>query len=123
MNILGLFRDATNAIALPAGDTLFRKGDLSEVMYVILEGELDVLAADRLVDTIGPGGLVGEMGLIGRQGRSASAVARTDCKLVPIGERHFRYLVHLTPGFAFHLMEVMACRLRRCLESPVESAA
>ncbi|HEU5100134.1 MAG TPA: Crp/Fnr family transcriptional regulator [Roseiflexaceae bacterium] len=63
----------------------------------------------------GPGGIVGEMALIDDRPRSATAVAATDCRLVPIDERRFTFLVQQTPMFALAVMRVMAERLRRRL--------
>ena len=48
-----------------------------------------------------------------RHGRSATAVAKTDCKLAPINQNRFKFLVQQTPHFALHLMQGMAERLRR----------
>ncbi len=44
---------------------------------------------------------------------SATAVARTDCKLIPVNQKRFALLVRHKPGFALQIMRVMAERLRR----------
>jgi len=118
MTTVTLFRNATNAQTFPAGQTLFQAGDAADVMYVVQEGEIDVLFAGTVLDTIGPGGLVGEMGLIQTRERTATAVARTDCKVVPIDERHFARLTQQTPYFALQVMQILSDRLRRYLEAP-----
>ena len=41
------------------------------------------------------------------------SVAASDCELVPIDERYFRFLVGQTPFFALTVMRAMAARLRR----------
>jgi CRP-like cAMP-binding protein len=82
-------------------------------MYVVKEGTVDVLVGGRVVDTIGPGGILGEMALIDKQPRSATAVAKTDCKLVNVNEQRFQRLVQQTPHFALQVMRVMATRLRQ----------
>ncbi len=51
-------------------------------MYVVQEGEVDIVIRDQVVETVGPGGILGELALIDQGPRSASARARTDCKLV-----------------------------------------
>jgi CRP-like cAMP-binding protein len=45
--------------------------------------------------------------------RSASAVAKTACRLVEINEKRFKFLVQQTPNFALQMMRVIADRLRR----------
>ena len=69
--------------------------------------------ADKIVIAIGAGGVFGEMALIESGVRSAKAVARTDCALVPIDERRFSFLFQQTPQFALQVMKIMAERLRR----------
>jgi CRP/FNR family cyclic AMP-dependent transcriptional regulator len=107
-----LVRFAGEQRAFAAGQVIFNAGSPGDVMYVVKEGEVDVLVRDRVVETIGPGGILGEMALIDRGPRSASAVAKTDCQLVPIDEARFKYMVQQTPYFAIEVMRVMVRRLR-----------
>ena len=44
--------------------------------------------------------------------RSATITAKSDCRLLPIGNKRFNFLVQQTPNFALHVMKVMAKRLR-----------
>jgi CRP-like cAMP-binding protein len=57
--------------------------------------------------------VIGEMALIGDRRRTASAIARTNCRLAPINERRFLFLVQETPFFALHIMRVLAERILR----------
>lgn len=82
-------------------------------MFVVKEGEVDILLGNRVVETVGPDGIFGEMAMVDGQARTASAVARTDCKLVPIDQRRFQFLVRQTPFFAIEVMRVLVERLRR----------
>ena len=63
--------------------------------------------------TVGPGALIGEMALIDDSPRTASAVAKTSCRLAEIDRRRFHFLVQQTPHFATHVMKTLADRLRR----------
>ena len=60
-----------------------------------------------------PGGLFGEMAVIDREPRSATAVTATDAELVAIDKRRFWFLVQETPYFAEIVMRTMAARIRR----------
>jgi CRP/FNR family cyclic AMP-dependent transcriptional regulator len=53
------------------------------------------------------------MALIDQSPRSATAVAKTDCKLAPIDRRRFEFMVQQTPFFSLTVMKIMADRLRR----------
>jgi len=108
-----LFRNAPDLVGVVAGTVIFEAGQPGDVMYVVVEGEVDVVAGDRVLDTVGVGGIVGEMALIDKQARSATAIARTACRLAPVNERRFVFLVHQTPHFAIEVMRMMADRLRR----------
>ena len=110
---ISVFRFATDFEVVPAGQAIFREGDPGDVMFVVKEGDVDIVVHGTVVDTVGPGGIFGEMALIDHQPRSASAVATVDSQLVRIDERRFQYLVERTPHFALEVMRIMAHRLRR----------
>jgi CRP/FNR family transcriptional regulator, cyclic AMP receptor protein len=95
-----------------AGQHIFTVGQPGDTMYVVKEGEVEVVVNGKVVDTVSPGGIFGEMALIDKQPRSATAVAKTDCKLVSVNEERFQRLVKQTPHFAIQVMRVMAQRLR-----------
>jgi CRP-like cAMP-binding protein len=109
---LNLFRDK-EATSYGPGQYIFRAGDPGEAMYIVVEGEVDILDGSILLETSGQGSIVGELALIDDEPRSATAVARTGCKLVVVDRRRFQYMVQETPLFALSVMKVLADRLRR----------
>ncbi len=100
------------AVSYTAGQAIFEEGQTGDEMYVVLEGEVDLYIRGRPVETLGEGGVLGEMALLEAAPRTASAVARTNCKLVPVTQKRFNLLVQHTPDFALQIMRVMAGRLR-----------
>ncbi len=74
---------------------------------------MDVRLGDYVVETAREGVLVGEMALIDESPRCANAVAKTACRLAPVDERRFHFLVQQHPHFATHVMKELAARLRR----------
>ena len=96
-----------------AGDTVFKAGEAGNVMYIVTDGEVNIMEDSILLETAGPGSLVGEMALIDDEPRSATVVAKTDCRLVPIDRRRFEFMVQETPFFALTVMKILADRLRR----------
>ncbi|HWY52015.1 MAG TPA: cyclic nucleotide-binding domain-containing protein [Chthoniobacterales bacterium] len=107
-----MFRNQA-AESFSAHDTIFSKGDPRTVMYVVLEGEVEIRLGDKVLEVVGPDGIFGEMALVDGQPRTATAIARTDCKLVPIDQRRFQFLIQQTPYFALEVMRVLVGRLRR----------
>lgn len=91
---------------------VFNEGDPGNMMYAVLEGVVDIMVGDQVVSTVLADSILGEMALIDHGPRSATAVARTECKLVPIDERRFLFLVQQTPNFSLDVMRIMATRLR-----------
>ena len=112
MNPAELFRQESNTVQLAPGDFLFREDEKGEKMYVLLEGEVDSFLGDFVLETAGPGALLGEMALIDDSPRTANAVAKTPAKLAQIDRRRFHFLVQQTPHFATHVMKILANRLR-----------
>ncbi len=113
MATLHLFRNAPEVIAVAAGKYIFRTGEAAKVMYVIIEGEVDLMLGGTVVETAMEGAFIGEMALIEDAPRSASARARGDCRVFPIDEARFQSLVQETPFFALQVMKTLARRLRK----------
>jgi CRP/FNR family cyclic AMP-dependent transcriptional regulator len=112
MNPAELFRQDSGILNIARGNFLFREGESGDKMYVLLEGNAEILVGDLVVEAAGPGALVGEMALIDTGPRTASVVARTPCRLAQIDRRRFHFLVQQTPHFATHVMKTLADRLR-----------
>jgi CRP/FNR family transcriptional regulator, cyclic AMP receptor protein len=89
------------------------EGNPRDVMYIILDGEVDIQHRDRSISTVGPGETVGELAMIDGQGRSATAVALNPCRLAVVDEKQLLFMVHETPNFALDVRRVLVERLRR----------
>jgi CRP/FNR family cyclic AMP-dependent transcriptional regulator len=113
MGTLHLFRSAPEVIAVSNGGYIFRKCERAKVMYLIIEGDVELVVHDTVVETARDGTFIGEMALIDDAPRSASARARGDCRVFPIDESRFQSLVQQTPFFALQLMKTLVERLRR----------
>lgn len=96
-----------------AGEALFFQGEAAGRMYVVQYGAIEVLMFGRVLERIGPGGIVGEMGLVDASPRSAAALATAPSTLIEIDREAFAAILRETPHFALAVMAVMAGRLRR----------
>ena len=110
---LDMFDPGSDGKPYPAGTAIFSEGEPGNEMYVILEGQVELTIGGRVVETLGAGEPFGEMALMDNEPRGATAVAKTACRLVPISEERFLYLIQDTPYFGLQIMKVMAHRLRR----------
>ena len=110
---LSMFRDSDSAVSFPAGSVIFSEGDdPGGLMYIVVQGEVEIFVHGKLIDTIGQATSLGEVGLVDKGPRTATAKARTDCRLEPINARRFQFMVQQMPYFALEMLEVMAERLR-----------
>lgn len=108
-----LFRHQTDLHSLSAGQVLFKEGEPGDLMYVLMSGTAEIIVHNRVVEIAEAGAIVGEMGMIDDGARSATLVAKSDCKFLPIDRKRFNFLIQQTPHFALHVMRVMAERLRK----------
>ncbi len=113
-----IFNHEPDIRSFPAGQIIFAEGQLDDDrMYAVLDGEVEIVRQQRLLETILPGGVFGEMALLDQQPRSASAIAKTDCRVAAIAEKRFTLLVSQNPHFALEMMRLLAERVRRNLAS------
>ena len=109
----GLLTRFTNEVRrYGAGDPIFAKGEPGYELFVVKAGEVELRDGERVLQTVGVGGLFGEMALIDASPRSAAAFARTELEIVPLTEKQFVYLIAEMPYFALNVMRVLVGRLR-----------
>ena len=112
MTLPNIFEAETEPLTFAAGDVIFSSGDEGAEMFVIKDGEVDLRVGGHTVETVCKEGFFGEMALIEEGPRTATAVAKTDCTLIPINEQRFEFMVHEVPFFALHVMKGLSRRLR-----------
>jgi CRP/FNR family transcriptional regulator, cyclic AMP receptor protein len=110
---INIFKNAETSERYGAGDVIFEAGDPGDRFFVVREGAVTLSVGGRVLEEVGPGGIFGELGLLDRVPRSATATAATDCDVVALDERGFIFHVSQTPFFALTVMRVLAERLRR----------
>jgi len=113
LTTIDLFNNAKEFMIVPAGQVIFQKGGIADQMYVVIEGEVEITIDGKFLDITGVGGIVGEMALIDSSPRSATAIAKTECKLVTVDQKRFIFLVQQTPNFAINVMKIMVERIRK----------
>ena len=71
-------------VSVPEGKELVREGDYSYDLIAIEEGTAKVHHGDETIAELGPGDVVGEMGVLGRAQRNASVTATSPMMLVTL---------------------------------------
>ena len=106
------------AVDLLTGQVLFQEEERGEHLFVVLEGQIEVVKAlgspdERLVGRRGPGEFIGEMSLFNLEGlRTASVRAASPARLVAIARQDFDALLDRQPHLAYDMMGVLTNRLR-----------
>lgn len=95
-----------------AGKVIVSAGATGALMYVVMDGRVAISIGGRIVEHEGPGGIFGEMALVDRSPRAATATAETDCTLLAINRNDFIALVKAKPVFGALLLKSMAERAR-----------
>lgn len=108
---------AAKPVSVAARDWLFHEGDAGECVYVVVSGRMRVVA-DRddgqlVLDTLGPGAVLGELAILTGAQRSASVQALRDTELLEIDGVQFELLLDSDPGLAIELARALADRIQR----------
>jgi CRP-like cAMP-binding protein len=98
------------------GDLIFRDGELGTEMFIIQEGEVDIVKRfgdnEQLLTRLGKGDFFGEMAVLESLPRSADAIARGEVRLIAINGSQFDEMMRRNPEIAVRIMRKYAKRLR-----------
>lgn len=98
------------------GEVIFRQGDTGSCMFVIQDGEVEVIAEangkEYLLRTMGPNDFFGEMALFEQETRTATIRATKPTRLLSIDKKNFLGGIHEDPSLAFRVVKTMSHRIR-----------
>src|SRR3981189_3415601 len=126
------FASAGKEAGVPAGTVFFSENEKAsrlllkrDKMYFLLEGEVGLLAKGKQIGAPKVGEIFGEMAAISDLPRSATAVARTACRVIPLDDKGFAAALQKKPEFALMMLGTMIMRLRGMIAriSGIPSAA
>jgi len=85
-------------VAFNAGDVLMVEGEAGDAFYVIVDGTVRVEQGDRTVRSLTAGGFLGEIALVERRPRTATATCVTDVRLFELRTHEFERLLDTLPA-------------------------
>ncbi|MGD8330239.1 MAG: cyclic nucleotide-binding domain-containing protein [Acidobacteriota bacterium] len=98
------------------GEILVRQGDVGDAMFVIQEGQAEILVERDGVETrvrlAGVGEIIGEMAVFERERRSATVRAMGELRALTIDKRNFMRQIAEDPSVAFRVVQSMSSRIR-----------
>ena len=102
-----------------AGDVIMKRGEYAHGAFYIASGEVELVELGKVV---GPGTLLGEIGLFAPDGlRVATARATTDVSAARIDYDRFKELYFQNPAFGFRLLHLVVARLQENTKLPQAS--
>ncbi len=101
-----------------AGAVIFREGDEGSEMFIIVQGEVEIrkstgASSSKVLTTLKRGDMFGEMAIIEKRPRSATAVAVQPTRALVLNERLYDAMVASNPDFARRMNRVLSERVRR----------
>ena len=84
-------------------------------MYLLLDGEINMISKNQVIGTVRKGEIFGEMASISQTPRSAAAVANMDCRVISLDDKQLQNALRKRPDFALMLMSVMIGRIRKAI--------
>lgn len=119
---LKIFAQYAEVYDLERGATLFNEGDISERMYLIVRGKVDVYKQNdayknKKITTIHAGKTIGEMSIIDGLPCSATAITAEPSRLVLISKENFLQFTKNHPvqclKLTLKISKLLSLRLRR----------
>jgi CRP-like cAMP-binding protein len=97
------------------GTVLFEEGQPGDYMYVVQAGEVEIRRqvgeTQRVLAVLLAGEFFGEMAILNGRPRSATAVVRTDARLLVIEGKTFEAMLRARPEIALRIIKTIAARL------------
>ncbi len=117
--------DADLSVRFAAGEFVFREGDGGDVMFIVQQGEVEILkeahGREVRLALLEEGDFFGEMALLEGVPRTASARAVTDCLLLRIDGSTFDHMIHSNPEIPVRMLRKLSQRLRQVGEAQLEA--
>jgi len=84
-------------------------------MYLLVDGEVAISVGKQVIGAVGKGEVFGEIASISHLPRTATATAKSACKLISMDEPRFMTAMEKSPEFALMLMNIIIGRLRETI--------
>jgi CRP-like cAMP-binding protein len=104
-------------LAMPEGTVLTREGRVGHEFFVLVEGAVKVSQGGRKLADLSGGDWLGEIALLTKGPRSATATATSRVRTLVIVDRDFQRVVKDMPSIALKVLTCVATRLSRDAKS------
>ena len=105
-----------------AGTTVFHEGEAGDAIYLVVDGTMSIVREGIQLITLSRGDCVGEFALIDDGPRSASAVAKTDARLLKWWRKDFQKSLSKHKEVALGILKILTGKIRREVDFRIETA-
>jgi len=97
------------------GETIFHQGQLGTNLFIVLSGRIAIYDKSKLIAELSVGDAFGEMAVLNRKPRSATAAAITECKLFTLDEKQINQLLekHVAVRLLMNIIHMLSEGLER----------
>ena len=114
---------ASYFVQFQPGEYIFRAGDGGQEMFIIEEGNVEIMVAEKVLVKLERGDFFGEMAILEDMPRSSNARAVNECKLLRIDRIMFDQVLRQNPEIAIRMMRGLSHRLREATSAPAAGSA
>jgi CRP/FNR family transcriptional regulator, cyclic AMP receptor protein len=104
LDVLG---STSDRVTFPADHALARQGEVGREAFVIVSGEVEIRRDGEVLAVTGPGGVVGELAVLGGWRRTADIVAVTDIEAIVFDVRSFQKALHVSDRLRHHVEQAI----------------
>jgi CRP/FNR family cyclic AMP-dependent transcriptional regulator len=98
------------------GEAIVRQGEVGDCMYVIQEGQVEVMVEkdgrETRLAVLEAGDFFGEMSIVEREVRTATVRALGQARALSVDRRNFLRRIHEDPSIAYRIVQTMSHRIR-----------
>ena len=111
-NVLTSIVPIMREVGFDEGQTVFKKGEIGNCMYVIYAGEISIYDHDTQLAKFGKGDVFGELALLDAEPRSATAITKNDVLLFRIDQEDFFDLMEERNELLRSVLTILCQRIR-----------
>nr|MBP7552950.1 cyclic nucleotide-binding domain-containing protein [Spirochaetota bacterium] len=97
-------------------ETVMREGESSDNFYIVVAGKVDVIRNNIKLNEVGPGSILGELGVIDDDVRTATIITKEKTTLLALDGKDFIDLLHKNATISYSVIKTLTSRLRGMIE-------
>ncbi|MBN2509914.1 MAG: Crp/Fnr family transcriptional regulator [Spirochaetales bacterium] len=103
--------------SMDEGKVIFKEGDIGDTMYIIKDGSVriskNISGKEHILAVLGKGDFFGEMAIVNRVTRTATATAGSSVQLLAFNRQGFLSMVEKNAGIALNIIDKLCRRLQQ----------